>query len=1062
MKGIVFCRLIIGLISFLGMNIVSAQNEGHLETYSVLELKKRAEAAHKEGRLGQFEKYAGSCFKRLDESLSANDTAFLDIRRKLIAYHRGGVEDQKAWYNVSRLVSICEQVYGVDHPRYHESLVLKASVFVGLKKFKESTVLLEKVFNIYEQQNVQNSVYMFALNIKAYEEYKQMNSFENAITLCKKIKAIYKEKGQPRHYNNGIVLLYLGRIAKIKEQYVEALEYLGQAQEILKDKPRFRTVYLTIMLDKANIHSKRREYKIAFELYEKAKELHKYIYGEKHKVYAVFLLRTAKVYSKKKKYTQAFAFLKEAININTVLNGPSDNFTLIAMKSLADLYSTTGDYQKALNEYTLILSLLSNDKSPKGLHRLIRAYVEESLGIIKKNQGNYSEGEVYLDKARSFYLERFGPTYKMYLRVLIPSAECAIETGHLDKAKRLLEEVIQATTGLVLPPELDNEWFSMLENLELNSIVYFERLSSAVLSWNKLLQKTHKNKPELEELKKRFGALEAKIINHFDNRMINNKNAKSMLLGIKEKFFHNYLGNKSKYTPTDLFVMADGVKSTLLWDAVKANIANEERFLPSETIAERNKLKNRITELKSTFYKLDKGPVKSAVYQKINHQKKKYQALEDSLSILYPEYYELISTSSISSLAQIQKQLSPKMTLLEYVVRDSITHIFKITKDSISLYSIPVIKSVLEEKVKDYQRILRRYKFNAYSNKSHYEQYKYQSYWFFDKLIKQVLKGDTKTERLVIIPDEIIGHLSFETFLTAAPSIVKVGTNEALPCLLHKYSISYDYSALTWEFRQRKESNLKNGKILALANYYNPYTGVNKTSKKKNKYFRLSVHSEIEALEKSFRGDFLHGNNISESNFKEMAPNYAVLHLATHSIVNIVDADYSKLLIGEDIDIDSLGNGFWDAYEIAEELLENDLVVLSACKTAYGKYEKGKGVASIARSFLLANTAAVVASLWEVNSDESQKIIKYFYENLSEGMPKDIALQKAKLSFIKKEGINNPGSWATFVLLGNSNPIELEKQAVFRVFIDYYKGSILTLLIVGLAGYFIWRYRVKQ
>ena len=110
----------------------------------------------------------------------------------------------------------------------------------------------------------------------------------------------------------------------------------------------------------------------------------------------------------------------------------------------------------------------------------------------------------------------------------------------------------------------------------------------------------------------------------------------------------------------------------------------------------------------------------------------------------------------------------------------------------------------------------------------------------------------------------------------------------------------------------------------------------------------------------------------------------------------------------------------------------------------------------------MANTAAVVASLWEVNSDESHVIIKYFYENLSEGMPKDVALQKAKLSFIKEKGVNNPGAWATFILLGNSRPIELEKQSTFRVLTVYYKSAILILLLMGLGAYFIWRYQKKK
>ena len=56
--------------------------------------------------------------------------------------------------------------------------------------------------------------------------------------------------------------------------------------------------------------------------------------------------------------------------------------------------------------------------------------------------------------------------------------------------------------------------------------------------------------------------------------------------------------------------------------------------------------------------------------------------------------------------------------------------------------------------------------------------------------------------------------------------------------------------------------------------------------------------------------------------------------------------------------------------------------------------------------------------------------MKYFYENLSQGMNKDRALQQAKLSFIKNTDDYNahPANWAAFIAMGNNRPIELKRD----------------------------------
>ena len=76
------------------------------------------------------------------------------------------------------------------------------------------------------------------------------------------------------------------------------------------------------------------------------------------------------------------------------------------------------------------------------------------------------------------------------------------------------------------------------------------------------------------------------------------------------------------------------------------------------------------------------------------------------------------------------------------------------------------------------------------------------------------------------------------------------------------------------------------------------------------------------------------------------------------------------------------------------------LVVLSACETANGKLYRGEGIFSFNRGFAALGIPAAISNLWSVDNESTYQITELFYKYLSQGLPTDIALQKAKLEFI--------------------------------------------------------------
>ena len=104
--------------------------------------------------------------------------------------------------------------------------------------------------------------------------------------------------------------------------------------------------------------------------------------------------------------------------------------------------------------------------------------------------------------------------------------------------------------------------------------------------------------------------------------------------------------------------------------------------------------------------------------------------------------------------------------------------------------------------------------------------------------------------------------------------------------------------------------------------------------------------------------------------------------------------------------------------EIADLRLRADLVTLSACSTGLGELVSGEGMLGLVRAFLYAGASSVAVSLWNVNDAATATLMKEFYRGLSQGVPGEKALRRAKLGLLHQENAlwQHPHYWAPFVL----------------------------------------------
>ena len=111
-------------------------------------------------------------------------------------------------------------------------------------------------------------------------------------------------------------------------------------------------------------------------------------------------------------------------------------------------------------------------------------------------------------------------------------------------------------------------------------------------------------------------------------------------------------------------------------------------------------------------------------------------------------------------------------------------------------------------------------------------------------------------------------------------------------------------------------------------------------------------------------------------------------------------------------------DGILTAREVSNmNLLNTELVVLSACQTGQGDVKGSEGVEGLQRGFKMAGVHYIIMSLWQVPDKETTEFMEHFY-SLWPGGELSIrdAFRETQLKMMHKYP-NEPYKWAGFVLM---------------------------------------------
>jgi len=439
-------------------------------------------------------------------------------------------------------------------------------------------------------------------------------------------------------------------------------------------------------------------------------------------------------------------------------------------------------------------------------------------------------------------------------------------------------------------------------------------------------------------------------------------------------------------------------------------------------------------------------------------------AITDHVRENYGSYYKLTTTEPLE-ISEIQSNvLDGGQALIEYVVGTDRLSVFVIRADSVMYHSIEITKDSLRSKLADLSPLFRQQKDTDVQSSQQVLNSQLANFMvppahaLYEILIQPMEPLFSAADELIIVPDDVLFYLPFETLIVDTTGIENRYSFDKATFLIEKYSISYSASDSLLDPRLQRPRSSTQG-ILAMGNpdFGEPedeplwassfaYSG---GIVRGNNFVSLpNSETEVKAIDNvlsGVRNSIYIGNRATEDVFKKQAGHFKILHLATHFLSDDRQPLYSRLVLSQTRNQNE--DGYLQPYEIFNMNLNADLAVLSACNTGLGKLSRGEGIVGISRAFMYAGVPSLVVSLWSVDDKATSEIMKSFYKHLQAGLNKKQSLRQAKIDYLNtvSGNSNDPFYWAPFILIGDWSPVQLPTRGISNWW-------IAIIVIVLLAG----------
>jgi CHAT domain-containing protein/tetratricopeptide (TPR) repeat protein len=359
-------------------------------------------------------------------------------------------------------------------------------------------------------------------------------------------------------------------------------------------------------------------------------------------------------------------------------------------------------------------------------------------------------------------------------------------------------------------------------------------------------------------------------------------------------------------------------------------------------------------------------------------------------------YAGLVSGATVS-LETARSRLHPGELLLDYMVLDSTTIVFALTREGLRSFEVSISRGALAALV-DFTRDVIAGTAAARSREPWRAPLRR-----LDRLLMGAVDSagllDGK-HRLIIVPHAELHYLPFAALLRPGPKET---------FLVERFEISYAPSVSLWVRLRDRSTRSTLSSILSVAPRPATLPG---------------SRTEVAAIRRLFgdRATVLMDSAANEGAFRRAATQYDIVHLATYGVLNKRNPLYSY------VQLEPLGrdDGRLEVHEAYGLSLRAPLLVLSACETglAAGALEAvppGDDWIGLVQAFLHAGAGSVLATLWAVDDRATSTFMTAFYEQVRDTRRVATALAQAQRLALHRRESRSPLYWAGFALTGGTH-----------------------------------------
>ncbi|MBN7810886.1 CHAT domain-containing protein [Algoriphagus sp. H41] len=820
----------------------------------------------------------------------------------------------------------------------------------------------------------------------------------------------------PDHPTMALVYNQLAIIKEARFEYTEALRYMREVARVAElnyadtGNPQFLAIAYNNI---GNLYHQLHEFSLAEPYFEKALQLHTENYGTEEIGIIQSLAHLASTKLALEKLTEADSLFQLAYSKQQVLE--KENLPGLASleSQIGDLYSAQSNLQEAVKWYEKAVGHFQRSDIEE--HYLV-SEAKTSLAKGLLGLGQFEQAIRYHEESLDNYRKLYPDSKVAVASKLNELGNSFLRKGDLEKGLSYSDSTFLEILGaggyaqsdwlLQLPPNAKIADF-IFTKIELLAAQNSQQAKKDYLLQILELTKgyTYNFERSIVGLRSQFSLVElAKKQRQIIQKAIDACWDLANVYGEQE-----YL--------EEAFFLSELQKGVLLRLAANNMMVDAKADSGDKILARDRGWRERISRLNSEY--LNSKESNDSVLNALTQSLEDYRDFQDSVTRVDQDRWRDRYALTPFSLAEIRDRLlGADEALLEYSLSGESIYGFLLTHGDFRVFRRP--RAPLEHAISSLQNL----------PKLDLAEFKAAAFPLFQSLVQpvyQYLEGKS----LIIVPDRELFSVNFET-------LISDGQGKAfseLSYLLRTHQVSYLLSASTSNrFFERDRSPANKGLFMAPG-----FTEEMKTGYLADLDGDVAFPIQSQLIRQPFSlktaeraseligGTFFQQNEAQESFFTQSAPDFGILHLATHGEADHSFPMQSRLFFALPADRDSsMEDGVLHAYEIYGLQLNAELAVLSACNTGVGKFQEGEGLVSLAHSFLHAGCSAVLMSMWAIDEKTSSEILESFYLKLAKGEPKAAALREAKLDFLENapEELAHPYYWAGLGLIGDTSALD--------------------------------------